>query len=104
MGNEYFLLTADHRVEPVGNAELFAAWRMSDEGRRMCRVALTDTALCTVSTVFLGVNHAFIEGDVVLFETMIIGGGRHDGYQDRCRTYAEALLMHSAAVALSKRT
>lgn len=53
-----------------------------------------------VSTVFLGVDHNhFGKGDPVLFETMIFGG-EHDGYQERCSTYAEAEKMHATACEL----
>jgi len=50
-----------------------------------------------VSTVFLGVDHSFgIGGPPILFETMIFGG-EHGGYQDRCCTYDEAVVMHQKA-------
>ena len=50
-----------------------------------------------ISTVFLGINHSFDpHGPPLLFETMIFGG-KHDGYQDRCSTWAEAELMHTKA-------
>lgn len=52
-----------------------------------------------VSTVFLGLDHGFGEGPPVLFETMIFEG-EHEGYQDRCCTYNEALEMHKKALAL----
>lgn len=50
-----------------------------------------------VSTVFLGINHNFGDGPPILFETMIFGG-KHDQYQDRYATYAEAVAGHAAAV------
>jgi len=51
-----------------------------------------------VSTVFLGLDHGFSRAtDPVLWETMIFGGP-HDGYQDRCSTFAEAVEMHRKAV------
>ncbi len=54
-----------------------------------------------VSTVFLGMDHAWGGAEPLLFETMIFGGP-HDGYQDRCSTWAEAEAMHAKAVALVK--
>jgi len=50
-----------------------------------------------VSTVFLGIDHQFGDGDPLLFETMIFGGER-DGYQDRYSTWDEALKAHEAIV------
>jgi len=52
-----------------------------------------------VSTVFLGLDHAYGGGEPLLFETMIFGG-EHDQYQDRCSTFTQALEMHSAALGL----
>ncbi len=49
-----------------------------------------------VSTVFLGINHNWGDGPPLLFETMIFGGV-HDGWQERCSTYEEALAMHAKA-------
>jgi len=54
-----------------------------------------------VSTVFLGLDHSFGEGDPLLFETMIFGG-LHDQYQDRCSTWEQAEKMHKIAVDLAK--
>ena len=52
-----------------------------------------------VSTVFLGLDHNFMGGEPVLFETMIFGG-KHGGYQKRCSTWEMAEKMHQDAVAL----
>lgn len=54
-----------------------------------------------VSTVFLGLDHAFgRQGPPILFETMIFGG-EHDQYQTRCATWDEAEAMHEVAVAIA---
>ena len=64
--------------------------------QRVCRIGNT-----TVSTVFLGIDHEFRpNGPGVWYETMIFGGDRHDGYQRRYRTRAEAEAGHEAAVRL----
>lgn len=49
-----------------------------------------------VSTVFLGLDHGFGEGEPLLFETMIFGG-KEEGYQDRCTTWEQAEEMHLKA-------
>jgi len=54
-----------------------------------------------VSTVFLGIDHNFGEGEPLLFETMIFGG-EHNEYQERYSTYDEALKGHKKAVKLVK--
>ncbi len=50
-----------------------------------------------VSTVFLGIDHQFIKGPPLLFETMVFGGVL-DEEQDRCSTWEEAEKMHDAMV------
>lgn len=52
-----------------------------------------------VSTVFLGLDHAWGGGPPLLFETMIFGGP-HDQYQERCSTWEEAEAMHATALKL----
>jgi hypothetical protein len=56
----------------------------------------------TVSTVFLGIDHAFGGSVPMLFETMIFGG-KHDEYQERCSTWDEAEQMHKRACELAFR-
>ena len=52
-----------------------------------------------ISTVFLGIDHAFGFAVPLLFETMIFGG-KHDDYQDRCSTWEQAQEMHETALRL----
>jgi hypothetical protein len=52
-----------------------------------------------ISTVFLGIDHAFTEKRPLWFETMIFGG-KHDGYQKRFETIEEAEAGHKKAVEL----
>ena len=54
-----------------------------------------------VSTVFLGLDHAWPKDGItpVLWETMIFGG-EHDQYQDRYTSYEDALEGHKKALTL----
>lgn len=54
-----------------------------------------------VSTVFLGVDHSFGNGDPLLFETMVFGGPLN-GEQWRYSTYSEAERGHAEAVSAVK--
>ncbi len=54
-----------------------------------------------VSTVFLGLDHNFGEGEPILWETMIFGG-EHDQYQERYETRAGASIGHQRALSLVK--
>lgn len=49
-----------------------------------------------VSTVFLGLDHNWGDGDPVLWETMIFGG-RYNNYQRRYQSKDQALLGHYEA-------
>lgn len=54
-----------------------------------------------VSTVFLGIDHAFGDGPPVLWETMIFGGP-HNDYQERYTSYEDALAGHERALKLAQ--
>ena len=54
-----------------------------------------------VSTVFLGLDHSFSDGDPVLWETMIFGGP-HDQYQERYATLEAAKHGHMQALSMAK--
>lgn len=67
---------------------------------RNFRIAWTELYDCTVSTVFLGINHDFGgKGPPVLFETMVMGG-LLDGHQWRYSTYDEAEKGHEEVVGM----
>lgn len=59
-------------------------------------VAKTSKNDITVSTIFLGIDHAFGNNEPLLFETMIFGG-EHDEYQWRYSTWEEAEKGHKEA-------
>lgn len=79
--------------------EDFLAWgrwfETADEARR---VALTTVGEACVSTVFLGIDHNWLHGELALFETLIFGGD-HDGWIDRYGTWDEAEAGHAAVCA-----
>lgn len=50
-----------------------------------------------VSTVFLGMDHAYGDGPPHWFETMIFGG-EHDSFCERYSTYDDALAGHARVV------
>ena len=62
-------------------------------------VAQDDIGGVSVSTVFLGIDHAWGSGRPVLFETMIFGGPL-DQKQERYSTWEEAEAGHAEMVAL----
>lgn len=79
-----------HEVVPVEDVLEWARC-FEQDNRIVCRSEIDGV---TVSTVFLGFNHAFHGGDAPLwFETMIFGG-EHDGFQTRAGTWQEAEECH----------
>ena len=60
-------------------------------------VAMTDVNHIHVSTVFLGLDHAFDGGPPVLFETLVFGGPL-DGEMERYHTWGEAEAGHKVMV------
>ncbi len=62
------------------------------------KVKLTYVGDCRVSTVFLGIDHSFLDSDLpILYETMIFGGVQDQEYQERYCTKEEALIGHKVA-------
>lgn len=69
-------------------------WR--EQHRDDMRVGGTQVGDMWVSTVFLLLDHAFVDGAPLLFETMIFGG-KLDHECDRCSTWEQAETMHERA-------
>ena len=63
-------------------------------------VGLTMVGETKVSTIFLGLDHNFLNaGPPVLFETMVFGGKYHN-YMERYSTYEEAEVGHQRIVGM----
>ncbi len=57
-----------------------------------------------ISTVFLGIDHGFLDdGAPLVFETMVFGG-EHDDLTERYHTWAEAEEGHKATVMMVAKT
>ncbi len=69
------------------------------ENRRVAQTVLPNGT--RVSTVFLGLDHNYGDGEPILFETMIFGGN-HDQHQERYSTWEEAEEGHKQAVKLAR--
>jgi len=97
MGN-YYLLDENNTpyevtLEEFAKSDIWANRERNTIGRNEFGDVL-------VSTVFLGIDHAFGDGDKpVLFETMILGG-EFDGFQIRCSDWETAKKHHNQALEL----
>lgn len=88
----------DNNNKPVAKPFLEAAQWLEDNPSRKI-VKRDEIGDILVSTVFLGLDHAWDSDTPVLWETMIFGG-EHDQYQDRYTSYEDALEGHELALTL----
>lgn len=95
MAKQYATLDENNNVIPTDDAMRWGRWfEVNRERRTVKREKVGDSE---VSTVFMGLDHSFGEGPPLWFETMIFGGV-HDSWQQRCETWAEAVVMHAEGV------
>jgi hypothetical protein len=86
-----------HTPVPVDDVVSWGSWFCQhDQARTVGHTRMGGTL---VSTVFLGIDHAFLGGPPMLFETMIFGGP-NDQTQERCSTWKQAEAMHARWVTL----
>lgn len=90
--------TLDENLEPIpATLTEWAEWWNNFDNRRMARTNLGKD-LC-VSTVFLGVDHGFGDGDrPVLFETLVQGDSDGEEMMNRYTTFDDAIAGHKAMV------
>lgn len=75
-------------------------WAKSFESQNRT-VAKTNIGEILISTVFLGLDHQYGEGDPLLFETMVFGID-DDEYQERYSTWEQAEEGHNKAIEFVK--
>lgn len=92
----HYILDADRNPVLCDDTMLWGVWFQNEHNRR---VAFDEVAPgVTVSTVFLGIDHRFLDsGPPILFETMVFDD-YDDGDQFRCCTWQEAVDQHGAVV------
>ena len=92
--------------DPFGNPITLFEWAVISEsinrhiGEDHIKID-SHTEPIRISTVWLGLNHSFFNGKVIIFETMIFGIEDDEdmsGYQDRYSTIEEAERGHERAV------
>jgi len=91
--SDFYILVDGDPVQ-VESARQWGQWFESHTAERIVKQEEIDGV--KVSTVFLGLDHSFSEGDPLLYETMIFGGP-HNDYQERCSTRAQAVEIHARA-------
>ena len=96
----HYILNSQNQIEEVD----LATWAQWFENNKR-HVALTKGDKYVVSTVFLGIDHAFSEGPPVLFETMVFAtsdwekkAALPDEDCDRYQTFEQAKAGHVSMV------
>lgn len=84
-----------------GNPIPLLTWARLFEDTNYRRVAEELVNGVRISTVWLGLDHSFIEGKREIFESMVFGG-EHDQEQRRYATLHDAIRGHDALVAREK--
>ena len=92
MKNKKYILNKKHEIIEV---DLYAWADFMEKKDR--RVAFDSIGEIDISTVFLGLDHNWGEGEPLLFETMIFGGDRNEE-QIRYHTWEEAKEGHKKIV------
>ena len=95
MSKWYILDDDNNPVKSTVNE--FVDWEEAYPEKRIIKQYDNDEVF--VSTVFLGLDHAWNSDVPVLWETMIFGG-EHDQYQKRYTSYKDALEGHEKALEL----
>jgi hypothetical protein len=91
--------TLDDHGQPVPCADVLQWGRWMESATRIvARTTINEEV--EVSTVFLGIDHAFLGGPPVLWETMVFGG-EHDMFQRRYTSLDEAQKGHDETVAMA---
>ena len=89
----------DENNKPVRSASVIEAAEWLDKNPERKAVKQENIGDIFISTVFLGLDHAWDSDIPVLWETMIFGG-EHDQYQERYTSYEDALEGHQIALNL----
>jgi len=90
-----YILDADGHPQPEGDILAWAQWMGTGDNKVIKR---EQVGRVRVSTVFLGLDHGWGSGELLLWETMVFGG-KLDGLCERYASRADALAGHANVVA-----
>jgi hypothetical protein len=97
--SKWYILDNNNKPIPATSIIEAAEWLEKNPERKA--VKQENIGDIFVSTVFLGLDHAWNSTTPILWETMIFGG-EHDQYQERYTSHEDALKGHEFAVELVK--
>jgi len=89
-----YVLDADGNPQPEPDLLMWAQWLGTGDNQVVAREQVGHVR---VSTVFLGLDHNWIGGEPLLWETRVFGG-KLDGECERYSTRADAVAGHALMV------
>jgi len=92
----WYILDENYKPIPASIAE-YQTWTEEDPGNKIVKQENIKNVL--ISTVFLGLDHAYASKEPILWETMIFEG-KYDQYQKRYKSYEDAVKGHAHALSL----
>lgn len=97
MSSMWYKLDDNNQPVECVDQEDYAQWQMISEHKLLLRNTRFNNNKIEVSTVFLGLNHCYMGGNPILWETMIFAEDLplHQG-MDRYRSYESAIKGHYA--------
>lgn len=87
-----YILDKNNEAQECDDIMEWGLWFSNFENRRVAEDIIDGIK---VSTIFLGIDHAFGGGPPVLWETMVFGSNSE--YQDRYTSHEDALVGHAKA-------
>ena len=93
----FLYILVDKTPVPCINMRMWGEWCANRDNRLVAFTKVNN--YIEVSTVFLGMNHAWKEGPPILFETMVFGGDMNE-YQRRYCTWKKAESGHWRTVSI----
>ncbi len=91
------ILNEKHEMIPVDLME-WAMWLGTNHNSPLRVVGQTNINGYLISTVFLGLDHNFVGGKPIWFETMVFGEGEWEDWQKRYETWEEAEKGHASVL------
>lgn len=99
MPNRYYILDEDNNLVGTDDVLVWGEWvEKSDRKIAITYVPIPGHGDAYVSTVFLGLNHAYNDGPPVLWETMVFDLPKEGEWQERYTSREDAIKGHEEMV------
>ncbi len=90
----YILDPTGEKPVPCNDPARWSDWWKENGSLRRVKLTIHKNRKLAISTVFLGVDHSFMDEAPLLWETMVFSGGNGEDYERCGGTREQALAMH----------